>query len=91
MKLNVARLNGSARKVPRHDLTPSCIHHGSTCAVELHTLMQNTRQRDVSCLANGYVNESAPGECTASLQTCTFPDFGQRFVVQAWVTDARYM
>lgn len=48
------------------------------------------RQRDISCLANAYVNESVPGECISSLQTCTFPDFAQRFVVQAWVTDDRY-
>ena len=44
---------------------------------------RQTRPRNFSCLVGSYLNESVPGECIPSPQTCTLLDFAQKFVVQA--------
>ena len=70
---------------------PSCPRHGWKCAIELHTSVHSTSFEHATpsslTLAGSYVNESVPGECVASLQTCTLSYFAQRLMVQAWVTD----
>ena len=39
--------------------------------------------------ADSYITRPVPGKSIISLQTCTLPDYSQRLIVQAELTDVR--
>ena len=95
MLLSRPYLGSPAQREQTRDvhLTPSRLRRTSERAVGLHTLMHSLSFEYAPLrrlMPHRFLGQRVrPGERIYSLQTCTLPDFAQRLVVRAWLTDVR--